>query len=124
VPLRAGAGGAADAVDVDLGVFGQVVVDDVGDALHVQAAGGEVRRDEHLQFAAPQLLHDAVALALVQVAVDLVGSDALVAQVVGQPADGLTLVRQNTTVSAGSSFVQQCTSRRRLSFGWTGSTSA
>ena len=39
-----GPAGPADAVDVGLGVLRQVVVDDVGDVLDVDAAGGDVGR--------------------------------------------------------------------------------
>ena len=37
-----GSAGAPDAVDVILGVFGEVVVNDVADALHMDAASGHV----------------------------------------------------------------------------------
>ena len=44
--VGAGARGAADAVHVALGHVRQVVVDDVGDAVDVDAAGGDVGRDQ------------------------------------------------------------------------------
>ena len=77
-------GRAADAVDVDLGVLGQVVVDDVADAVDVEPAGGEVRRHEHAQLVAAELGHDPVPLGLVHVAVDCVRVDALAADVLAQ----------------------------------------
>ena len=46
-----GAAGAADAVDVVLGVFGDGVIDNVGDAADVEAAGGEVGGDDDFEFA-------------------------------------------------------------------------
>ena len=46
---RAGARGAADAVHVALGDVGQVEVDDVADAVDVDAAGGDVGGDQHAQ---------------------------------------------------------------------------
>ena len=49
----AGAAGAADAVDVALDVVGDVVVDDVADALDVEAARGDVGRDQHVELARP-----------------------------------------------------------------------
>src|SRR3954468_10336976 len=45
------AAGAADAVNIVFGLRGQVVVDDVGDALHVDAACGYVGGNEHLESA-------------------------------------------------------------------------
>ena len=44
---RAGAGGAADAVDVGLGHVRQIEVDDVRDAVDVDAARRDVGRDQH-----------------------------------------------------------------------------
>src|SRR5215218_2297041 len=44
--LHAGAASAADAVDVIVRLPRNVEIDDVADALHVQAARGDVRRDE------------------------------------------------------------------------------
>lgn len=87
--VAARAGGPADAVDVDLGVLGQVVVNDVRDVVDVEAAGGVVRRDEHGQLALAQLRHHAVALTLVQVAVDRLGLDALAVQVLREGVHGL-----------------------------------
>src|SRR5690606_32025772 len=43
-----GATGTADAMDVGLLVLGALVVDDVGDVVDVDAAGGDVRGDEHV----------------------------------------------------------------------------
>ena len=44
--IRAGARGAADAVDILLGNVGQVEIDDVADARDVDPARGDVGRDE------------------------------------------------------------------------------
>ena len=49
----AGAGRAADAVHVGLGVLGHVVVDDEREGLDVEAARGDVRGDEELDLARP-----------------------------------------------------------------------
>src|SRR5437773_8923199 len=62
--------GAADAVGERLRVLGQVVVHDVTDVLDVQAARGEVRRDEDLDLPALELVERALAFALGHVAVD------------------------------------------------------
>ena len=53
-----------DPVDVAFGVERKVVVDDVADALHVQAARGHVRGDDHVELARAQVLDDALARAL------------------------------------------------------------
>ena len=50
----AGPRGAADAMDVALGLGRQLVVDDVGHALHVDATGGEVGRHEDAGAAAAE----------------------------------------------------------------------
>jgi hypothetical protein len=70
-------GRSADAVDVDFGVVGDVEVDDVGDVGDVDAAAGEVGRDQHVELSAAEALHDAVALVLGEVAVDLAALDAV-----------------------------------------------
>src|SRR5215468_1701767 len=57
----AGARGAADAVDVALGVDRQLVVDDVGHALHVDAARGKVGGDQHAGAAAAEGIERALA---------------------------------------------------------------
>ena len=59
-----GAAGAADAVDVVLGVGGNVVVDDVRDAGDVDAAGGDVGGDHHLVAAALEAFEGLDALVL------------------------------------------------------------
>ena len=65
----AGAAGAADAVDVALVVLGRVEVDHVGDVGEVEAAGGDVGRDERLHRARAEPAERALALALRHVAV-------------------------------------------------------
>src|SRR5207253_604735 len=65
---RAGARGAADPMDIVLGIERQVVVDDVGDALDVQAARGDVRRDQDRQPSFLEVGEDFQAAALVDVA--------------------------------------------------------
>jgi hypothetical protein len=71
----AGAAGAADAVHVGLGVVGDVVVDDVADARHVDAARGDVGGDHDVEGAVLQLLDHALAQALGHVAVERRGAN-------------------------------------------------
>lgn len=59
----------ADAVDVELAVVGQVVVDDERHLLDVDAARPHVRRDEHPAGAGAEFLHDRLAFLLRHVAV-------------------------------------------------------
>ena len=61
--------GAADAVQVRLGRRRHVVVDDVREVLDVEAAGGDVGRDQQVGLLRAEQAHDAVALALHHAAV-------------------------------------------------------
>src|SRR5258707_10993773 len=66
----AGARGAADAMDVALGVSRQLVVDDVRDARDVDAARGEIGRHQHAGPAAAEIVERLLAGVLRLVAVD------------------------------------------------------
>ena len=68
---------------VAFGVVGQAVVDDVGQVVHVQSAGGDIGCHQQLQVADAELLHHGVALRLAQFAVQGVGVVALLHQFVG-----------------------------------------
>ena len=68
----AGARGAADAVDILLGHVGQLEIDDVADARDVDAARGDVGRDQDLRLARLELAERALALRLALVAMDRV----------------------------------------------------
>src|SRR5699024_4920300 len=76
--------GASDAVDVGLGVGGDVVVDDVADPLDVEAPGGDVGRDEDVEPAGAQLGDGPLALGLGDVAVDGGRGEAAGAQSFGE----------------------------------------
>src|SRR4051812_1451622 len=80
--------GSADAVDVDFGVFGDVVVDDVGDFVDVYAAGGEVGGDEDVDFSGLEAAHDAFALVLHEIAVDGGGGNSVLGETGGDLVDG------------------------------------
>ena len=64
-----GAARASAAVGVALGVVGQAVVDDVGQVVDVESAGGHVGGHEQLQVSLAELLHHEVALLLGKLAV-------------------------------------------------------
>ena len=74
--VGAGARGAADAVHVALRDVRQVVVDDVADAVDVDAARGDVGRDQRADLAGAEAAEHALALVLRLVAVDRLGGDA------------------------------------------------
>ncbi len=74
--LSPGARGAADAVDVALGHVRQVVVDDVGDAVDVDAARRDVGCDEDGAAAVAEVAQRPLAQRLGLVAVDRVGAQA------------------------------------------------
>ena len=79
-----GASGASDAVDEVLRDLGQVVVDDVGDVLHVNAAGGQVGRDQNAVASLLESGQGGGALRLRAVAVNHGGGKAFTIQVLGQ----------------------------------------
>ena len=66
--LTARTAGATDAVDVGLGLTRNVEVDDEGDALNVEASGGHVGRDQHVERAILEALNHALALGLSDIA--------------------------------------------------------
>ena len=65
-----GAAGAADAVDIVLGVAGHVVIEHVADRRNVQPARRDVRSDQEFQRAVAEAVQRPGALRLFQVAVD------------------------------------------------------
>ena len=64
-----GAAGATDAVDVGVGRIRHVEVDDVRNALHIEAARGDIGGDHDLMMPAPEALERRLALSLRTVAV-------------------------------------------------------
>src|SRR3989338_4860239 len=83
--LGAGAAGAADAMHVIFRYLWQVVVDHVADTADVDAAGGNVGRDQQLYLTGTQLGDGAVTLVLVHVAVQRRGRVPLGVQFFRQP---------------------------------------
>ena len=74
-PVGAGAGGAADAVHVALRNVRQIVVDDVADALDVDAARGDVGGHQRAHASGAERRQHALALVLRLVAVDRLGGE-------------------------------------------------
>ncbi len=79
-----GASGAPDAVDVGFGFVREVVVDDEGDVFHVDAACGDVGRDEDGEVAFAEFIEGFIALFLAAVAVDGFGNDVVLFQVAAE----------------------------------------
>ena len=78
--VGAGARGAADAVDIALRHVGQLEIDDMGDAVDVDAARRDVGRDQHADAAGAEIAERALARDLRFVAVDRLGADAVARQ--------------------------------------------
>ena len=72
-PGGAGAAGAADPVNVVLGLVGQLEVDDVGDAIHVDPARRDVSGHQHADAALLEAGQGALTRRLALVAVDRFG---------------------------------------------------
>ena len=81
----AGAAGAADAVGVDVGLLGRVEVDHVRDVVDVEAARGDVGRDERPHLAGVEARERPLALRLALVAVNRDGVDVVAAQLLDEP---------------------------------------
>ena len=66
----AGTAGTADAMNIDIGAVGHVVVDDVADVGQVDTPGGHVGGDEEGHFTFVELADRLDALALLHFATD------------------------------------------------------
>ena len=86
---RVGAAGAADAVDVILGVHREIVIDDMGDAVHVDAARGDVGGDQDAHRAGLEILERAEPLVLRAVGVDGGGLDAVLFEPARDPVGAM-----------------------------------
>ena len=95
MPLAPGAPGAADPVDVVLGLHREVEVDDDRELLDVEAARGDVGRDEDLDLAGLEVGEGADPLGLGAVGVDRGGGEAVAVQVRGDPPGGDLRARED-----------------------------
>ena len=77
---EAGAAGAADAVDVVLGVGRHVEIEDVADRRDIEAAGRDVAGDEQRQLVLAEIVERLRARALVHVAVQRAGIEAVLGE--------------------------------------------
>ena len=85
--LAAEATGASNPVQVVLGLCGEVIIDDQGDLLHINASGQQVSGDEHPGGARSELAHDDIASILVHVTVSGRNCVVLLGHLVCQPVD-------------------------------------
>ena len=94
---HAGAAGAADAVDVIVGLPRHVEVDDVADAFDVEPARGDVGGDEDVDLAVLKRSNSAMRLGLVHVALDLADREARALEAGGELAHrGLAVGRRRS----------------------------
>ena len=99
-----GAAGTTDAVDVALGVVGNVVIQHVADAFHVEAAGGDVGGDEDVDLAVLEILDGLLALRLLHVAVDRGGGQTARLQFLGELIGGQLGAREHQHRVVGLGF--------------------
>ena len=104
--LTAEAARATDTVQVVLGLRGQVIVDDQGDLLDVDAAGKQVGGDEDAGGSRAELAHDDVAGVLVHVAVGGRHGVVALAHLVGEPVDLAARVGEDDRLGDGQGLVQ------------------
>src|SRR5207302_8911090 len=95
--------GAADPVHVVLLVLGQIPVDDVGDALDVEAPRGDVGGHQDRELPVPELPEDAEAPFLVDVAGEGPREPAVAVEAVLEPPRLLARVR---LVQFASAYLQ------------------
>ncbi|KJL27444.1 hypothetical protein RL72_00414 [Microbacterium azadirachtae] len=91
---------AAGAVQVRLVLVRDGVVDHVGDVVDVDAAGGDVGRDEHVLLAGLERGHRALALVLAHVAVHAADIEAAVAELVDEALRGTLGAREDDGLAA------------------------
>ena len=76
--------GTTDAVHVAFRVLRNIKVDNVGNIIHIDAAGSHVSSDEHIAGTLAEFFHHAIALILAQIAMQALGHVATAGQRDGQ----------------------------------------
>ena len=114
--LRAGARGAADAMDVGFRNLRQLEIDDMADAVDIDAARRDVGGDEHGDLAGLEFLQGAQALVLALVAVDRLGVQTRVVETLGD-AVGPALGAREHDGAAEVGIAQQVDQRVALALG-------
>jgi len=95
-----GAASAADAMDEVFGDIGKIVVDDMGDVLHVDAASGDVGGDEDAILPPLEAGEGRGALRLRAVAMNHGGVDALAVEALGDAFGAALGARENKAAAA------------------------
>ncbi len=80
----AGAGRAADAMDIRFGLVSQIKINDMRDAIHIDAAGGHVTGNQQGGLTVAEVEQCPLTGVLALVAVDRLGADADVLQMLHQ----------------------------------------
>ena len=104
--LPAESASTSDTMDVVLPVGWEVVVDDQGYLLHVDATGEKVSCDQHTGGAGAELLHDHVTLALVHVSVHGRDREVTGSELVGEPVHLSAGVAEDDGLGDGDSLVE------------------
>lgn len=97
---------SADAVNVQLTIVRQIVVDDERNLLDVDATRPHVRRDQHPALAGTELLHNFVTLLLRHVAVHRANGKVCLAHLLRQPVDLALRVAKDNGLRDGQRVVQ------------------
>src|SRR5690606_2079097 len=108
VPFPAGTAGTTDTVNVGFHVVRDVVVDDVADAIDIEAARGNVGCDEDIELAGLQLVYRSLAQLLRHVAVDGRGRETTCGQFVGQLDGGGLRAHEDQHCGEGFRFQNAC----------------
>ena len=107
LPGGAGAAGAADAVHVVLGHVRQFVVHDLRQLVDVEAARGDVGRDQHLHLVVLEVGERLGARVLRLVAVDRGALDAVLRELLGQAVGAVLGAREHQRLRRRVAFAQQ-----------------
>merc|ERR1711939_535801 len=97
---------AADAVDVVLAVGRQIIVDDQGDLLNVDATSQKIGGDQDTRRTRTELLHDDITLSLLHVTVHGRDGEVTSSQLVGEPVDLSASVAEDDSLGDGDGLVQ------------------
>src|SRR5258706_12424452 len=102
VALEPGPAGSADALDVVGGNARQLVVHDMGQAVDVEAARGDLGRDQDRGAPVLEVGEGADTLALRLVAMDRGGADAVLAELLGQAVGAVLRAGEDAGANDGA----------------------
>ena len=93
--VAAGAGSASDAVYVAFGIPGHFIVDDVGNAINIDTAGGDIGGDQRLDVASIEGLEGRLSGALTFVRMHHIDFDAAFAKLPRQAVGAMFCARKH-----------------------------